>query len=128
MLATGIASFGHVGGVHYQNKPKWEDYTSDLLERNELPLGRAYQPTAYQALIRELILNMKKGYLDVAYFQDKFSVDITEKFKSQFAEHQANEMLSVSPQRIELTRQGLLQVDGLLPAFFEPEHQGVRYT
>ena len=128
LLATGIASFGHVGGVHYQNKPKWEDYTSDLLERNELPLGRAYQPTAYQALIRELILNMKKGYLDVAYFQDKFSVDITEKFKSQFAEHQANEMLSVSPQRIELTRQGLLQVDGLLPAFFEPEHQGVRYT
>ena len=30
--------------------------------------------------------------------------------------------------RIELTRAGLLRVDGLLPAFFEPEHQGIRYT
>jgi oxygen-independent coproporphyrinogen-3 oxidase len=30
--------------------------------------------------------------------------------------------------RIELSRQGLLQVDALLPAFFEPEFQGVRYT
>ena len=30
--------------------------------------------------------------------------------------------------RIELTRQGLLCADGLLPAFFEEQHQGVRYT
>ena len=33
-----------------------------------------------------------------------------------------------SQQRIRLTRDGLLRVDALLPAFFEPEHQGVRYT
>ena len=30
--------------------------------------------------------------------------------------------------RIQLTRAGLLQVDSLLPAFFEPQFQGVRYT
>ena len=24
MLATGIASFGHVSGVHYQNLPEWD--------------------------------------------------------------------------------------------------------
>ena len=29
---------------------------------------------------------------------------------------------------IRLTNDGLLRVDGLLPAFFEPEFQGVRYT
>ena len=29
---------------------------------------------------------------------------------------------------VSLSREGLLRVDGLLPAFFEPEHQGVRYT
>ena len=29
---------------------------------------------------------------------------------------------------IRLTRAGLLRADGLLPAFFETEHQGVRYT
>jgi oxygen-independent coproporphyrinogen-3 oxidase len=27
-----------------------------------------------------------------------------------------------------LTRKGLLQVDALLPDFFEPQHRGVRYT
>jgi hypothetical protein len=30
--------------------------------------------------------------------------------------------------RVELTREGLLQADGLLPSFFEPEYRGVRYT
>ena len=37
-------------------------------------------------------------------------------------------MLTIDGDRIELTREGLLHVDGLLPAFFEPEHRGVRYT
>jgi hypothetical protein len=29
---------------------------------------------------------------------------------------------------VELTRTGLLQVDRLLPVFFEPEHRTTRYT
>ena len=31
-------------------------------------------------------------------------------------------------ERIELTREGLLRVDTLLPRFFLPQHQNVRYT
>ena len=128
LLATGIASFGHVGGVHYQNKPKWDEYTGDLLEKNELPLGRAYRPSVKQSLIREVILNLKKGFLDVGYFKDKFDVDITHEFEDALSEHRANEMLTFTPDRIELTRKGMLHADGLLPAFFEAEHQGIRYT
>ena len=30
LLATGIASFGHVSGVHYQNHPEWEQYCGTL--------------------------------------------------------------------------------------------------
>jgi oxygen-independent coproporphyrinogen-3 oxidase len=36
--------------------------------------------------------------------------------------------LTVANGNIELTRSGLLQVDRLLPAFFEAEHRGTRYT
>ncbi len=39
MLATGIASFGHVSGVHYQNLPQWDQYVTALLEQHELPIG-----------------------------------------------------------------------------------------
>ena len=36
--------------------------------------------------------------------------------------------LTIDGDRIELTRAGLLRVDALLPAFFEPEFRDVRYT
>jgi oxygen-independent coproporphyrinogen III oxidase len=128
LLATGIASFGHISGVHYQNKPEWKDYTGDLLERGRLPLGRALRCTPEQLLIREVILHMKKGYLDRGYFQRKFGVDIVGKWESQFNGLRGEGMLDWDARRVNLTRAGLLQVDGLLPNFFEAQHQGVRYT
>ena len=128
LLATGIASFGHVSGVHYQNKAEMAAYQSDLMEQGQLPLGRAYRPTNLQLLIRALILQLKRGYLDVAKFRDQFGVDITQHYADEFAAHEADGMLTVSPDRIELTRKGFLHADGLLPAFFEPEVRDVRYT
>ena len=71
---------------------------------------------------------MKTGYLHPKYFSDKFKVDIVEHWREQWNQYQQQGMLSVGDERIELTRDGLLRVDGLLPAFFEAEHQGVRYT
>jgi len=128
LLATGIASFGHASGVHYQNLPEWDDYIKAVLEEDRLPLGRALRPTSHQLLVRELILNLKRGYLDAAYFRNKFNVEIIDHWRSVWDAHVAEELLTVTGDRIELTRKGLLQADALLPPFFEQEHQGVRYT
>jgi len=128
LLATGVASFGHVSGVHYQNKTEWGDYIGDLLDRNQLPLYRAMKPSPHQLLVREMILQLKRGYLDAAYFRRKFGVDILSEWRDEWLSHQGDEMLTISGDRVELTRQGLLHADALLPAFFEPEHRGVRYT
>jgi oxygen-independent coproporphyrinogen III oxidase len=43
-------------------------------------------------------------------------------------EYAGEEWLTTEGDQIQLTRAGLLQVDALLPAFFEAEHRGVRYT
>ena len=94
LIATGIASFGHISGVHYQNKPELPQYTGDLLERGELPLGRAMRPTRAQLLIRELILQLKRGYLDVGYFQMKFDVDIIEHWREVWQSHEVAGMLT----------------------------------
>jgi oxygen-independent coproporphyrinogen-3 oxidase len=128
LLATGVASFGHVSGVHYQNKTEWNEYIGDLLERNRLPLYRALKPTPHQLLIREMILQLKKGHLDAAYFRQKFGVEVLAEWRDEWLAHQGDGMLTIGGDRIELTRQGLLHADALLPAFFETEHQGVRYT
>ena len=128
LLATGIASFGHVSGVHYQNKADMKQYKNDLMEHGKLPLGRAFEPTAEQLLIRETILQLKRGYLDVSYFQEKFQVNIVEHWGDVFSAHRADGMLEFDDQRVELTRKGFLHADALLPPFFEQQHQGVRYT
>jgi oxygen-independent coproporphyrinogen-3 oxidase len=127
LLATGIASFGHVSGMHYQNHPEWEKYCG-ALEAGELPLSRGLRITPEQALIREMILQLKRGYLQADYFQRKFGVDIVERWRSTWDEYASEDLATVEPGRIELTRAGLLRVDSLLPAFFEPQFRDVRYT
>jgi oxygen-independent coproporphyrinogen III oxidase len=127
LLATGVASFGHVSGVHYQNLPEWGDYVGSL-ERAELPMYRAMRVTPHQALVRELILQLKTGRLDAGYFRDKFGVEIVDEWRDVWNEYVEEGYVTVDGDLIELTRAGLLRADGLLPAFFEPEHQGVRYT
>ena len=127
LLATGIASFGHISGVHYQNLPEWKDYIGSLAD-GKLPLGRGLRTTKHQLLIREVILLLKRGYLDAGYFRHKFEVEVLDEWSDVWKTHAEAGMLTVDGDRIELTRKGLLHADALLPPFFEDEHQGVRYT
>jgi oxygen-independent coproporphyrinogen-3 oxidase len=127
LLATGVASFGHASGVHYQNLTEWGNYL-ETLERGELPLYRGMRPTPHQLLVREMILQLKTGEIDAGYFRDKFGVEILDEWSDAWQEYTGDAYLAIDGDRITLTREGLLRVDSLLPAFFEPEHQGVRYT
>ncbi len=127
LLATGVASFGHASGVHYQNETEWAAYIGRL-EGGELPLARGMAPTPHQLLVRELILQLKTGRLDVEYFREKFGVDIIDHWRHEWQQYTDDGYLDFDDSQVNLTRAGLLRVDGLLPAFFEVEHRGVRYT
>ncbi len=134
LMATGIASFGHAGGVHYQNVPEWDRYLGMILDEGRLPLGRAYRPTREQMLIREMILQLKKGWLDLGYFQSKFGVNILERWRAEWEAYARDGYVELPVDQVELgsrirlTMEGLLRVDGLLPVFFEPQFRNVRYT
>ena len=84
MAGLGVASFGHVNGVHMQNLDTWETYSA-AIERGEIPLSRAYRPTDEERLIRELVLQLKLGSMRPQYFRDKYHVNILERFSDQFA-------------------------------------------
>ena len=128
MVGLGVASFGHVNGVHMQNCDTWETY-SDAVCRGEIPLNRAYRPTADERMIRELVLQLKLGSLSPAYFRDKYGVDILQRFREELASLAREGYLKeASEHTVSLTRDGLLRVDVLLPRFFHPEHVGIRYT
>ncbi|MCS7045174.1 MAG: coproporphyrinogen III oxidase family protein [Gemmataceae bacterium] len=127
MLGTGVASFGHVGGVHVQNVDTWERYL-EMLGRDELPLARALAVPRRQRLLREMMLQLKTGRLQADYFQRKFDTDILRDFGEGFQALQQQGFAAIGEGEVTLTRAGLLQVDRLLPMFFEPEYRGKRYT
>jgi oxygen-independent coproporphyrinogen III oxidase len=127
LVGTGVASFGHFQGVHYQNLDKWETYLAKL-DQGELPIHRALPVNDHQRLIREMILQLKTGKLDAGYFRNKFGVDITREFRDAWKSLADEGYATIDGDTIRLSRAGLLRVDTLLPRFFEPEHRGIRYT
>jgi oxygen-independent coproporphyrinogen-3 oxidase len=128
LVGLGVASFGHVNGVHMQNIDTWEQYSA-AIERDELPLGRAYRPTTEERMIREFVLQLKRGALAPDYFAAKYRVDVLERFDEGLAcLRSAGYIARADRGAIALTREGLLRVDVLLPRFFLPQHTGIRYT
>ena len=127
MFGTGVASFGHIHGVHIQNLDTWEQYV-EKLDSGELPLGRAFPTTRRDRLIREIVLLLKTGHLDVVYFRQKYGVDIRVEFFDVFEQLQRDGWLTVSDDGIDTTREGLLQIDRHLPAIFDPQYRSARYT
>lgn len=127
MIASGVSSFGHMAGVHYQNTSSWDTYL-EAVERDSLPIDRALETSSRQRLIRETILQLKLGHLDPGYFRQKFGVELADEFGPAFAKLERNRMMTRSGDEIRLTPRGLLQVDSLLPEFYEPENRGVAYV
>jgi oxygen-independent coproporphyrinogen-3 oxidase len=128
LVGLGVASFGHLNGVHVQNLNGWESYRAGVAD-GRLPLDRAHRPTPDERVIREFILQLKRGSVRPPYFAAKFRVNVLDRFREPLASLAAEGFLSATgPEVLTLTREALLQVDVLLQRFFLPQHAGVRYT
>ena len=128
LAGLGVASFGHINGVHMQNLDSWGPYAAAVND-GHIPLHRAYRPTDEERLIREIVLQLKLGSIRPAYFREKYGVDVQTRFAEALAALRADGFLAASNgDRISLTRSGLLRVDSLLPRFFLRQHTDIRYT
>jgi oxygen-independent coproporphyrinogen-3 oxidase len=85
-------------------------------------------PTEDERLIREFVLQLKLGHVSRAYFQKKFGVELCDRFAIPIQTLRDWGFLTVEGDQVLLNRQGLLQVDKLLPEFFLPEHRHARYA
>ena len=127
MIALGVASFSHVGGTHLQNEHDMQPYLARI-NQGELPIYRALTPTREERMIRELILQLKLGQARREYFQKKFGMDIFQRFAVPFGQMQSSGFMKLDGDTVNLTREGLLQVDRLLVEFFLPKHSNARYA
>jgi oxygen-independent coproporphyrinogen-3 oxidase len=127
LLALGVASFSHVGGTHFQNHRGIEPYRSSLAN-GELPIARALAMEAEERLVREFVLQLKLGRLEASRFEERFGVDVLDRFREPLAGLAGRGMLAVKDGAIVLTRTGLLQVDTLLHEFFLEKHRDAPYV
>lgn len=127
LLSLGVASFGSINGVHYQNHHDFDPYLARV-EQGELPVFRAMTPTDDERLIREFVLQVKLGSVKASYFDQKFGVNTLERFAKPLQTLKDWGFLTVEGDTIRLNREGLLQIDRLLHEFFLPEHKNARYA
>jgi oxygen-independent coproporphyrinogen-3 oxidase len=127
ILSVGVASFGHLNGVHYQNHHEFQPYV-DAVNAGKLPVYRALTPAADERYIREFMLQLKLGSVSAEQFKTKFGTDPREQFAKPLATLKDWGFLTNGGDRIGVTREGLLQIDRLLHEFFKPEHNTGRYA
>ena len=127
LLSTGVASFGHIGGTHYQNQHEFAPYLESVTA-GRFPVYRALTPKPDERYIREFILQLKLGSVRTDYFTRKFGADPRDVFAAPLETLKSWGFLSESDGRLNINRAGLLQVDRLLHEFFKPEHRGSRYA
>jgi oxygen-independent coproporphyrinogen-3 oxidase len=113
--------------VHQQNIAALESYL-EIVQRDEMPLGRAYALSDDELLVRELVLQLKLGEIDTGKLRTRYGIDPLERFAAPLAELQQAGWLLIDGDSIELTRAGLVRADRLLRRFYRPEHREVRYS
>lgn len=127
LLSAGVASFGHLGGVHYQNQADVGPYMTEL-EKGELPIFRSYKTDEEERFIREFVLQLKLGRTSMSYFQEKYGVDVKDRFSEQLRKLEEDDYFSLEGDSIVVSREGLMQIDRLLQGFFLDHHRDARYT
>jgi oxygen-independent coproporphyrinogen-3 oxidase len=118
LAALGVASFGHISGLHYQNASHWDDYLG-AVEAGRLPVARGLRPTRRELFIRQTVLGLKRGRLDVERLRRTFGIDPLVEWAAEWrALAESGDVERLEPEPV-LSRQGLLRVDALLPRFFD---------
>ena len=126
LLGTGLASFSYLSGIHYQNVASLREYHTSLAAAR-LPYNRGYVLNQDERAVREFILQLKLGKVEAGYFLSKFGMHVAERFCDPLKRFSDQGWLSVDADSVTVTRQGLLRVDRMLPAFYLSEHRGQSY-
>lgn len=127
LLGIGLSSFSYLAGIHFQNKTDYAEYIASV-GKGERPLLRAHRLDADERLVRGFVLQLKLGWVDSVYFAEKFGADVLERFKEPLRRCAEQGWLTMDSSGVRLTRDGLVRIDRLLPAFYQARHRDVRYS
>ncbi len=124
LLGVGASSFSYLAGVHHQNVADLSGYLRQVSD-DRLPLWRAYELSAEERLVRELVLQLKLGRVETASLRARSGIDPLERFAPVLERLVEAGYLTLEGTTIVVTRRGLLRVDRLVRELYLPPHASV---
>ena len=77
--------------------------------------------------MRELVLRLKLGEVNIEHLRDKFGPDLRDCFAPLLDDLSLRGWLEVDATCVRLTREGLVRADRIVRSFYLPAHAAVRY-
>ncbi len=119
-VGIGPSACGLVDGVRYRNVPDTAQYARAVLEGRSPQVSQERLDSAGRARETAMLeLRLIEGIGRTA-FRDRFGRDPAELFEPAVAKHCELGLLTLDPQRIALTRRGLLVADSVIADFLVP--------
>ncbi len=119
LLALGVSAFSHISGRHHQNEKHIEGYQTRVF-RGELPVSRGHALSARERLVRELVLGLKHGSLDLRELEARHEIPLPDECSLGLEALEARGVLSRGETTLQVTEDGLLEIDRWLPLLFDP--------
>ncbi len=122
LLALGVSAFSHLGGRHHQNEKHIEGYKTRV-SRGELPISRGHSLTKDERVVREVVLGLKHGALDLSEVLGRHEIPLPQEVNDGIEALLTHGVLTRDEDTLTLSEKGLLEIDRWLPLFFDPSYR-----
>jgi len=127
LLGMGVSSFSYMNGTVFQNSSKWDEYVG-MAAAGRSAVKRSVRLSSRGVMAREVVLGLKLFRLDRIAFQKRHGFDVIELYGQRFAQLEAEGLITVTDEAIELTRRARDYVDMICALFYLPEHSDKRFA
>jgi oxygen-independent coproporphyrinogen-3 oxidase len=122
LIGVGASSFGYLDGVHQQNVASLGRYV-EAISTDRLPLWRGHRLSREERMVREFVLQLKLGQVDLGSLDRRFGHAMTQRFDEPLKQFEQQRLLRARDRRVSLSADGLARVDQMIPAFYLSAHQ-----
>lgn len=110
MYGIGASAFGSAGGVSRQNHGEIPTYLQSV-ESGASPVQRALALTAFDAMMRDVVMGMKTTRIDLLAYRQRHGVDLSALLAEDIARLQTAGLLEVDTDALRLSDEGVLYGD-----------------
>lgn len=124
MLGIGTSSHSCCGYFIYQNENQLSEYYKRL-EKDEIPVRRAYNFTIYEDMARMLIFGIKSMEYPLSAFKDRFGLEAEMIFGEQLQELQEQGFITMENGILKTTLEGALFADDIVRVFYPERYKNL---